>query len=229
MFIPEGRKNMKLNFNKALVLICAFLLVGLSANATPVTCGGAQNVLAVGFSCTFEGLTFSDFSLVNAGGSPSGSMILVSAALVGEEVHLNFNPSLSVPANGIADEWFYFEVDGAVNGIDLAVGGTGASITERVCSSPIDVNNGNTCTGGIVNQLAALTITSGNASGLVMFPDGPVGHLYVFKNILLQGPPTGPAELSSFSESFGRVPEPLSLVLMGSGLLGLGIFRRRKG
>lgn len=222
---------MKLSFNKALVFICAVLLLGLSANATPVTCGGAQNVLAAGFSCTFDGLTFSNFSLVNAGGSPSGSMDLVTAGLVGGEVFLNFNPSLAVQAGGIADEWFYFEVDGAVDAIDLGVGGTGASITERVCSTPIDQNGGNTCTGGIVNQLAALTITSGNASGLVYFADGSVDHLYIFKNILLQGPPTGPAELSAFSESFnhGGVPEPLSLILMGSGLLGLGIFRRRKG
>jgi hypothetical protein len=224
---PEG-KSMKLNFNKGLLLICAFLLLGSSANATPVTCGGAQDVLALGFSCTFENLLFSSFSLVNAGGSPKGSMNLVSAALVGEEVHLNFNPSLAVPADGIADSWFYFQVDGAVDGIDLGVGGTGASITERVCSTPIDVNNGNTCTAGMGNQLAALTISSGNASGVVSFPGGAVTQLYVFKNILLQGPPTGPAELSSFSESFSRVPEPLSLVLMGSGLLGFGIFKRRK-
>lgn len=221
---------MKLNFNKVLVLVAAFLLLGPVANADIVTCGGAQDVLALGFSCTFGGLSFSNFSLEDAGGSPSGSMNLVSAALVDGRVHLNFNPSLAVPASGIADEWFYYQVDGALGGIDLGVGGTGASITERVCSTPIDVNNGNICTGGMAYQLAALTISSGSASGVVSFPGGTVvTRAYAFKNILLQAPATGPAELSSFSQSFSSgVPEPLSMLLMGTGLLGLGIFRRRK-
>ena len=139
---------------KALVLMGAFLLLAASASAVPTVCADypspfvVQNVLAAGFSCTLGPLTFSNFSLVDAtSGIPVGIIDLVTADLSGGNVILNFNPSLSVPAGGRADGWFYFQVDGGINGIDLAVSGLGASITEVACSSPIN-RNGNNCSGG---------------------------------------------------------------------------------
>lgn len=216
-----------MNFKIVFMLGAALLLLASGANAA-VVCGGAQDVTAPGFACDFSNHTFSNFAVVNAGNNPNPKMFLVTANLVGNEMVLNFNPSMSVSNGGLQDTWFYFQVTGGTTGFDLGVGGTGASITERVCSTPIDVNSGNICTGGIGNQLGALSQTSGTSSGFVPYSTPGVAEtVFIFKNILLQSPGQGVAvELSAMSQSFG-VPEPVTFILFGSGLLGLGIWRRR--
>ncbi len=210
---------------KRLFLILAVVALFSAASYAAPVCGGAQNVLAAGFSCEFGGLLFSNFSAVAASPGLVPSMTLVSAAMVGSDATLNFNPSLAVSNGATADLWFYFQVDGGVNAVDLSTGGTFSSITERACLTAIDPNAGNNCVGGIGNQLAALTITSGN-SGRASFPTTAyVTPVYLFKNILVQAPANGSAELSAFSQSFA-IPEPMTMVLFGSGLLALGLVRR---
>jgi len=229
---------------KALVLMGALLLVAVSASAAPA-CVNATSVLSAGFACSFGGLTFSNFSLANAGGSPSGTMDLVNFGYGADgSVVLNFNPSLTAVGAAVTDEWFYFTVTGGVGGIDLSVGGNpAATITERACLTPISLMEANICTGGdALNRLAFLTV-SGGASSKVLFSapyanggagtayaamgGGYVPTIYIYKDILLQGPGAnnGTTELSAFSQSFA-VPEPMTMALFGSGLLALGLVRR---
>lgn len=76
------------------------------------------------------------------------------------------------------------------------------------------------------------------ANLLVEWPNGPilervdfapVSEVIVRKDISLEGHATGRAALSTLGQYFSQVvPEPSSVVLMGVGGLGLGLFTRRR-
>lgn len=231
-----------MNSRFRLSLILGLLAFSATLSAAPVNCAAppppAQTVDTTtvpgpgSFSIACGGLTFSNFEVIDAGATLPVIMNLVSAqhdATAGI-VYLNFNPNLFAFPGTTEDVHFYFQVTGGITGIDLAVGGTSSIITERACSTPVNRNAGNTCTGGLPNQLAALNNFSGNATVEATFDLASTA--YIYKDILADGRRgTTGADLTSFSQSFhtaaSPVPEPMTMMLMGAGLSGLGLFRRK--
>jgi hypothetical protein len=71
--------------------------------------------------------------------------------------------------------------------------------------------------------------TSGALVSSQEFP--PTNTVSVLKDLLLTAPPgvegSGFAQINAFEEDFTEAPEPVGSVLIGSGLLGLGLWRRR--
>jgi len=190
------------------------MLVATGLWAAPLCTGLlGQDVLVGGFSCQVSGLVFSNFSASNAGGVPNPSVILSGAGQQAGTIFLQFNPNLVNPPQ---DMYFRFKVTGYHIGADLHVGGAGASINEVVCGVPF-VNDW--CTQQ--NILANLTANSGG-SAAAYYP-GPANVAYVFKDINVSG---ANGHLTNFNETF-IVPEPVTLLLIGSGLVGLGLLRRR--
>ena len=201
---------------KVLLSFMIGLVAGAMAWAAPL-CAGPVYVTNPGFECSIGGLTFGGFSAVPATpGSPT-QVSLVNASVVGSTVYMNFNPGL---VSG-QDIWFYFTVTGGVLGVDLSLSGTGALISEVVCSQPLLPNNN--CP--VDTELARI----GNSTGMPVvnayFP--ATQTVYIYKDILVQNIPGTPGELSSFTQSF-HTPEPMTFVLIGTGLLGLGILGRRR-
>lgn len=196
------------------VVLTLGLLVGLSLSAAPLCTNQlGSNVLTPGFECQVANLVFSNFSAQNAGNVPSPAVYLVNAGIYGNSAFLNFNPMMG-NSQVEQDIHFWFKVTGAHQGADLHVGGSGASINEIVCSGPFGAWN--QCTGTILANLVA-------SSGQFVVGYYNASQAWIFKDIYhAKG-----GHLTDFTETFVIIPEPVTLLLIGSGLLGLGLLRRR--
>ena len=204
------------------VLAFALGCLAVPSKAMAVQCGVPNtNVLdynAVG-GCTIDGLLFSDFFVDPIPGSPN-SVIAMDSGVVDGVVNFVLNPNLGL-STSLEDIHFFFKVstlDGSANivGVDLTVGGSGASIVEQVCSASFVFN---VCSAQLLTTLAA---DSGepNTSGFF----APQSSIWVFKDVGVQG---GSSAISSFTQSF-HVPDAGStLTLLALGFLSLGSFRRR--
>lgn len=222
---------------KTLTILVAvvFLALAGSVSAATIDCLGVGNVIQVqanvtnSTTLTCDGLTFSNFYATNLSGQNAGRVDIngLTFDTVASTVYMNLNPGLG--SAGHVD--FYYTVRGGVLQLDLAVGGMGATVTERACTNPI------LQTGPIANLCPATPggTTSTSPLGMVQAHSGdqpqPVfsamfasaSPIYVFKDI---GTNTG-GGLSTVTQSY-HTPEPATFALLGAGLVAFGLFRRKR-
>ena len=218
------------------ILLGILSVVLLSSAAGAATCGSVagqaifNSGVNQGFSCSIGGLTFSNFGFVNAGNDAQPSVFFIGATVdAAGSVNFSFNPFMAVGGGFQAQDiefTFAVSTDHSIPFVGLFLNGAFGTVTEQMCSSSPTVPG--SCDAG-----TALTPTNGlhNASTLpnqvVTLSPAATGTFYVTKDIQLNAPSGQVGAISNITESFD-IPEPTTLFLLGSGLLGFGIIRRRK-
>ncbi len=214
-------------------ILVGLVAIGTMANAATISCLGVSDVTAGGLglgggnNCDVPPATnvfFSNF-VVSASAGFTGSTVGISSLLTNVtsgEINLVFQ-IVNAPATATTgDVILTYQVTGGIQGVDLqfqatpGTGGGGVKITETVCTTAFVLG---TCTGTTLANYFAIS-TGGLAVNSASF--APTGSVWIQKDISYTN-----AAMSQFSNSHA-IPEPMTLSLMGVGLLGLGLMRRRQ-
>jgi hypothetical protein len=242
---------MKTKFSSLLAVAAVAVTMASTASATLTTCDtGISNV--VGATCTEGTLTFSNFTVNPGAGFNTAAVGIVAApstAVVGADVDLAFQIgglSGSGVTNDLGDIELQYEVTGGLNGVDIIlqaspnvnIPGGAVVVTEvactaafvsGVCSGETLANYSVSSSGGVAMASQVPWLTCG-APGAPSTPNclaslpysGPV---YIKKDLAFDGATT--SELVNSHVELITAPEPVTLSLMGFGLLGLGLMGRR--
>jgi hypothetical protein len=216
------------------LLLCFVAVVAVSgvAGASEVCVNTAIDVtITPGGSFACGTLVFSDFYLTDPTGSTTG-MLDINSVTINNDGVVTLQESPNLSPGGSEDLWF--TVSGTLDSLSLVAGGTTAAVTERACLNAIATSGdtadlcSNAAQSSFVAPLGQLTVQSGDPIQQVapgLYTSAPV---HIMESISAGDG----GNLATIYQGFGDpsvvvVPEPITLVLLGSALAFLGIAGRR--
>jgi hypothetical protein len=188
-----------------------------------------SSYLASGFTCQSGSLIFTNFGYQGTG--VGAGSITVTPLTAPDDEGFRFASGWSAQsANGISnseDSQITYTVQhpgGMIDTLDLSFGstvtGTGVSSVKETFCLGSSINN---CPQGDLGSIA-VTNPGAGFSNRAFFSGA--SSVAVSKNINVTSGVNGTAFIAEVSDTFSS-PEPLSFVLLGSGLLGITLMRRR--
>lgn len=222
---------------KILVLMAMVLLIASTAMAIPIP----PNL--IGYDPNADGkLTYNELVALGSGGgiledkffsnftyagsAGGGAVALVASDITVVPDATPFNPGFLFTASWAAgsgafmDSLLQFDVKSLGNPIsDISA----TMISGHVFSGIASVTE-NTTEGNILLFDSSLGV---HTSDTITF-NPTMDTIHVSKDIGVNGGTEGLATISGVTNHFSEVPEPATMLLLGSGLLGMGVYARRR-